>query len=179
MPVTLLRHTTPAVAAGVCYGISDLDVADSFHDEAQVALDSLPPIDRIVSSPLLRCQRLANHIAAARQLPVSTDPRLREMDFGTWENRAWVDIPRAELDLWATDFFHARPHGGESVAMLTARTREAIADCENPQDHALIVTHAGVIKAVLANSETATAYAATISFGGFVTLIPPFTRGPA
>ncbi len=179
MPVTLLRHTTPAIAAGVCYGISDLDVADTFKDEAQLALENLPPIDRVVSSPLLRCQRLANHIAAARQLPFSTDPRLREMDFGTWERRAWIDIPRAELDLWATDFLHARPHGGGSVAMLTARTREAIADVEDTQDHALIVTHAGVIKAALADGDTAAAYAATISFGGFVTLIPPFTRDPA
>ena len=179
MPVTLLRHTTPDIAAGVCYGISDLDVAGSFDEEAQAVAGQLPVIDRIVTSPLLRCRRLAEHIAAARRTPVTADPRLREMDFGAWENHAWADIPRAELDLWAKDFLHARPHGGESVAMLTARTRDAIADVSAGQDHVLIVTHAGVIKAALAAGDSAGAYSATISFGGFVTLLPPFPRTPA
>ena len=179
MPVTLLRHTTPAVAAGVCYGISDLDVTDSFRDEALATLAQLPPVDRIVTSPLLRCRRLADHIATVRHRPVMTDPRLQEMNFGTWENKAWLDIPRGELDLWAADFFHARPHGGESVAALTARTRKAIAEFDGAQDHVLIVTHAGVIKAALATGKTAAAYAATISFGSFITLIPPLLGSPS
>ena len=179
MPVTLLRHTTPAVAAGVCYGISDLDVTGSFAEEAQAALENLPAVDSIVTSPLLRCRRLADHIATAHAMPVTQDRRLREMDFGTWEGRAWADIPRAELDLWAADFLHARPHGGESVAMLAARTQEAIVELGNTQKHVLIVTHAGVIKAALAAGSTTADYSATISYGGFVTLIPPVPRSPA
>ena len=177
MPVTLLRHTTPDVARGICYGISDLGLADSFHEEAQAVLESLSTVERIVTSPLQRCQRLAEHIGASLSLPVRADARLREMDFGTWEGRAWSDIARAELDHWAADFLHARPHGGESVAMLTARTREALAEYAALQDHILIVTHAGVIKAALATGRTAAAYAATISYGGFITLIPPH-QGP-
>ena len=56
------------------------------------------------------------------------DERLREFDFGTWEGVRWDAIPRAELDAWAADFFHARPHGGESVHMLRERVETAIAD---------------------------------------------------
>lgn len=179
MPVTLLRHTTPAVAPGTCYGISDIGVADSFGQEARDVLSALPPADRIVTSPLLRCRCLADHIAQAAGLSVAADPRLQEMDFGTWEGRPWADIPRAELDLWAADFLHARPHGGESVAMLTARTQAALADVDGAQDRVLIVTHAGVIKAALATGTTAAAYSATIGFGRFITLIPPEPRTPS
>ncbi|HBF90413.1 MAG TPA: phosphoglycerate mutase, partial [Hyphomonas atlantica] len=49
-------------------------------------------------------------------------------DFGRWEMQPWGDLPRHELDAWANDFLDARPHGGESVAELTARTRAAISD---------------------------------------------------
>jgi alpha-ribazole phosphatase len=178
MPVTLLRHTTPAVAPGICYGISDLDVTDSFDQEANAALESLPAIDRIISSPLLRCRRLADHLGQRLGLTATLDPRFREMDFGAWEGKAWASIPRAELDLWRDDFLHARPHGGESVAMLTSRTHSALRDLDGMTGHVLIVTHAGVIKSALAAGNTAEAYAATISYGSWVTLLPPAPRSP-
>jgi alpha-ribazole phosphatase len=174
MALTLLRHTTPAIASGVCYGMTDLDVAETFAEEASAVLDALTPPDRIVTSPLTRCRKLAEHVAQSHALPVTVDDRLREMDFGTWEGLPWAEIPRAELDHWATDFLHARPHGGESVAMLTARVREALAEWDDHQSHALIVTHAGVIKAALATEATAQGYNTNIGFGRFVTVPHPF-----
>ncbi|MEH6695277.1 MAG: alpha-ribazole phosphatase [Hyphomonas sp.] len=170
MALTLLRHTTPAIASGVCYGMTDLDVAETFAEEARAVLNALPPPDRIFSSPLTRCRKLAEHIAQSHALPLTVDERLREMDFGTWEGLPWAEIPRGELDLWAEDFLHARPHGGESVAMLTERVRAALAEWHSHQGHALIVTHAGVIKAALATEATSQGYNTTIGFGRFVTL---------
>jgi alpha-ribazole phosphatase len=174
MALTLLRHTTPAIASGVCYGMTDLDVAETFAAEARDVVAALPPPDRIATSPLTRCRQLAEHIGEAMNLPVTIDDRLREMDFGTWEGLPWSDIPRAELDLWAANFLHARPHGGESVAMLTARVRAALAEWDNHQSHALIVTHAGVIKAALATDATSQGYNTNIGFGRFVTVPHPF-----
>ena len=174
MALTLLRHTTPAIASGICYGMTDLDVAETFAEEASAVLDALPPPDRIVTSPLTRCRKLAEHIAQSHALPLTIDDRLREMDFGKWEGLPWADIPRAELDLWAIDFLHARPHRGESVAMLTARVRAALAEWHDHQSHALIVTHAGVIKAALATEATAQGYNTNIGFGRFITLREDF-----
>lgn len=176
MALTLLRHTMPAIASGVCYGMTDLDVAESFAQEAADVLAALPRPDRIITSPLKRCCLLAEHVGASLDLPVTIDDRLCEMDFGTWEGHPWAEIPRAELDLWAEDFLHARPHGGESVAILTTRVRAALAEWHNHQGHALIVTHAGVIKAALATEATAQGYNTTIGFGRFVTLSHP-SRG--
>ncbi|MEM9050041.1 MAG: alpha-ribazole phosphatase [Pseudomonadota bacterium] len=149
MALILLRHTRPAIAAGICYGRSDLDLAPGFKADADRLALSLPPVSRIVTSPLRRCARLAEHIGAARGLPVDPEPRLSEMDFGAWEGVAWDAIPRAELDAWAADFLHARPHGGETVAMLLARVAAALSALADAGGDTLIVAHAGVIKAAL------------------------------
>lgn len=165
----LVRHTRPDVPPGVCYGRSDLDVAASFPDDAAAVLAALPPVKQIVTSPLRRCAKLAEHLGDALRLSVVEDPRVQEMDFGAWEGQAWSSIARHELDAWALDFFHARPHGGESVAMLCDRTRPALSEWSASGEDTLIVTHAGVIKAALATGQTADDFAAQIDFGERVT----------
>lgn len=171
MGLTLLRHTRLNVAEGVCYGQLDLDVADSFEKDAEAALSALPCApDTIISSPLERCQALAKMIAEEAQAPMQSDARLIEMDFGRWEGVAWEDIPRHELDAWAADFAHARPHGGESVAMLKARVDACIEDWKARLGSILIVTHAGVIRAALAPSLEQDGYNTRIPFGGHVVL---------
>ena len=169
MAVILLRHTRPEGAAGLCYGRTDLAPAASFPEELSSILKALPEVCRIHSSPLTRCLTLAQGLAEARDLPLSIDPRLIEMDFGTWENTPWDDVPRDQLDDWSADFLHARPHGGESVAMLAARTRDAL-DALAGSETVLAVTHAGIIKAALAASGFSDPWRSETAFGAFVTL---------
>jgi len=168
--LTLLRHTRPDLVDGVCYGRTNLDVDGSFEGQAEIVLNDAPEADLIVSSPLRRCQVLADYIAKFRKQSVTVDDRLQEMDFGNWENRLWSDIPRAELDAWALDFLDARPHGGESVAMLQARVSEALQEYQTMIETCLIVTHAGVIKAAFAGVGQSDGYDKQIDFGGIVRL---------
>ena len=170
MGLTLIRHTKLKAADGVCYGRTDLDVADTFHEEAQTVIKSAPAADVIVSSPLTRCQKLAHQIAAAHGLAVELDPRLQEMNFGAWEGQRWSEIPKAELDAWAADFLNARPHGGESVAMLRDRTMTALAEYGAPDQSHILVTHAGVIKAALSEGDSADDFSIHVEFGGVVRL---------
>jgi alpha-ribazole phosphatase len=170
----LIRHTTPAVAPGTCYGLTDLDVHESFAEEAESVLAALPPIAALVSSPLTRTRKLAARIAAARGLPLTPDPRLREMDFGRWEGLSWSAIARAELDEWAENFLHARPHGGESVAELGARVGEGLAAARTLAARSgglcAVVTHSGVIKAALDLAGVANAWRKDTPFGAIVPL---------
>ncbi len=167
MAVILLRHTRPAVAEGTCYGRTDLPLAPCFAAEAARLTATLPPLAHVVTSPLSRCHRLAAAIATARDLPLATDSRLIEMDFGRWEGLPWDAIPRPELDAWAEDLLHASPHGGETVADLAARTHAALADLARGPRPALAVTHAGVIKAARAARQGAEAWQTTLPFGGW------------
>jgi len=166
MSLVLLRHTQPAVADGICYGRTDLDVAASFAGDADKVISAIRRPDVLVSSPLKRCRALAVRLGQAFNLPIGIDARLTEMDFGTWEGCAWAKIPRGELDLWAQDFFNARPHGGESVAMLRRRVQDALQDYRPHGQSYLLVTHAGVIKAACARGEAPEDFATPIDFGG-------------
>ena len=171
MPIICVRHTRPEVAVGTCYGRTDLDVATTFEQEASTVIQNLPKPDCLVSSPLLRCRKLAARIGEVFELTVEIDPRLSEMDFGSWEGTSWDDIPRGELDDWAADFLHAKPHGGESIAILRARVMQAYMHYRNtsPSSH-LWVCHAGIIKAAMSRGNMADDYKTSVDFGGIITL---------
>ncbi|MDE7397095.1 MAG: histidine phosphatase family protein, partial [Muribaculum sp.] len=81
MKLTLVRHTTPDVARGTCYGWTDLPVASSFSEEAAVVKESLDVArySRIYSSPLSRCRELARYCCGERDVILDAD--LREMNF--------------------------------------------------------------------------------------------------
>lgn len=168
----LLRHTRPDVAEGICYGRTDLGLAPGFAAEAARLVADLPAVAAVVTSPLARCRRLAERIAAARGLALAVDARLVEMDFGRWEGQAWSDIPRHELDAWAADLMHACPHGGETVADLAARTAAALDDLARGPRPVLAVTHAGVIKAARARRMGPAAWESTLPFGAWEVAAP-------
>ena len=169
--IYLLRHTTPAIAANTCYGITDVALAASFEEEARAVVASLPAVDRIVSSPLFRCHHLARHLADHLECPLTCDERLREFNFGSWEAQCWDSIPRAELDAWAADFMDARPHGGDSVRDFRERVIAALGELRSLDGRTLVVTHGGVIKTLLASGDGADAYPPRLPFGGFCALL--------
>lgn len=170
MGVILLRHTKPDAPDGLCYGRLDLGLAAGFAEAAAVLARDLPKLDRVVTSPLRRCAMLAEAIATARGLPLTLEPRLREMDFGTWEGQTWSDLPRPELDAWAADLLHACPHGGESVAQLQARSLAALRDHAAPG--VLVVTHHGVIKCARHVTDGDSAWQSTLPFGRWLRFAP-------
>lgn len=169
MSVTLIRHTRPDVAYGICYGCTDLPVATSFDQEADKILNGLEQAEVLISSPLLRCRKLAERIGTAFELMPVYDSRLQEINFGSWEGQRWEDIPRREIEFWAADFLHARPHGGESVRMLERRVHELLNELLKDKRSHLVVTHAGVIKVASRfrdrNSEN---WPDSIGFGEFI-----------
>ncbi|CCG40216.1 histidine phosphatase family protein [Magnetospirillum molischianum] len=144
----LIRHTTPAGAAGVCYGRLDLALAESFEAEAEAIAAALPPGPwRLFSSPATRCRRLAERLGPA----VTIDERLSELDFGAWEGLRWDDIPPEQMEPWGKNFVTAPPPGGESFTELAARARAFAAEIVAQPDtvETVAVTHSGVIRALL------------------------------
>lgn len=178
MALILLRHTRPLGAEGLCYGRSDLPLAECFAGRANELAAELPPFARIVTSPLSRCRLLAEALSAARQRPLTVDERLIEMDFGLWEGRAWAALPRHELDEWAADLEGARPHGGESVRTMAQRARAALRAAAAGPGPALIVTHAGIIKAALATRQGRAGWEAQPAFGTWLTLTQDWEGPP-
>ena len=143
MQLYLIRHPRPDVAPGICYGRSDLALAEDATSAAAALRPLLPEDLPLFSSPLTRCRSLAAALHPAPQL----DARLLELDFGDWEMRAWADIDRAALDRWAAAPQECAPPGGESIAALRARVADFLSHLARcGLASAALVTHAGVMK---------------------------------
>lgn len=172
MEIYLLRHTAVA-ATGLCYGHHDVALADTFTAEAAAVRAKLPAtgVGSIWSSPATRCQALAQQLDPA---PASDD-RLRELHFGTWENQPWAALPPAELNPWMADYVHTAPPGGETYGQLQER---AVAFLDELAARpglatALVITHGGVVRALLAHVlglPLANAFQLNIDFGSVTQL---------
>jgi alpha-ribazole phosphatase len=136
--IVLIRHPRADIRDGICYGRTDLALADP-ADIAPIAAALRTFVDSIWTSPAQRCRVVAEAIGPAR-----IDARLLELDFGEWEGRAWDDVPRSALDAWAADPWRFAPPGGESGAALVARVR-CFATELAAGDH-VIVSHGGPLK---------------------------------
>jgi len=150
--IWLVRHAQPLVAPGVCYGALDVPAdGDATQQTARGLAQRLPPGVRVQTSPLQRCQQLAQALQVLRpDVSFHTEVRLAEMNFGTWEGRRWDALSPEALDVWTNDFWRHRVGGGESVADVMGRVAEVwevamVASLTNvPQ---VWLTHAGVIRA--------------------------------
>lgn len=148
----LIRHTTPHIAPGICYGQLDIGVADSFAKEANNILRWLPPLELILTSPLQRASRLAERLSQEKHCELRSDARLMEKHFGVWEGKAWDDIARNEIDAWAEDIMGYASEGGESAQQLMLRVQTLLHDVmQLPQMNIALVAHEGSIRAMLAS----------------------------
>lgn len=144
MEVYLVRHTKVAVEKGICYGQSDVELADSFREEFQEIKNKLPSdFEQVFSSPLSRCRQLAETFSS----DIIFDDRLKEMNFGDWELKAWNDIPTEEIQPWYNDFVTTKAPNGDSFESLYLRCAHFFDELRTKNyKKVLIITHGGFIR---------------------------------
>jgi broad specificity phosphatase PhoE len=151
MPLLFIRHgETVWNEAGRLQGRASVGL--SAGGRAEVASWRLPAAwanARWLVSPLRRARETA---ALLTDRSVLIEPRLIEMDWGSWEGRRLAEL-RAEAPEWVAsnearglDF---RPPGGESPREVCARLGELIADLATDPAPTVAVCHKGVIRAAL------------------------------
>lgn len=149
MDLYLVRHTTPDIAKGICYGQSDIGVAANFNEESDTILRKIPnaTLCNVYTSPLKRCTQLAKKISHT----IMEDPRLMELYFGDWELKAWNDIPEKDIRPWMTDFVNVATPNGESYVALHHRVWACVSyiTALTTTHPIVIVCHAGPIRAIL------------------------------
>jgi alpha-ribazole phosphatase len=119
LKLTLIRHTSLNIDAGLCYVQTDVDVPDGFEQEVRVTKAKLPQsIDAVFYSLLQRCIKLA-HTSGLENIPY--DDRLKELYLGDWEMQAWDNLPKAYFDEWAQNYGYISPSNGETFGELQAR----------------------------------------------------------
>ena len=131
---------------GRCIGRTDLPVDPrkarrlAHHIRDAVRRHGLPR--EVWVSPLARCRDVGRALAAWG-FRVHVDPRLMELNFGTWDGQTWTRIAWAEVDAWQADLLHHAPGGGESLALLAQRVQAFVTEAQALGRPRLVVTHGG------------------------------------
>lgn len=151
----LVRHgETEMNSKGVYYGWTDCalsqrgqrQAADLARDLANVSFDA------VLASPLLRARQTAEMMRPEADLVL--DQRLKELNFGIWEGRHYLEIAEEypeQWQNWTADWQHAAPPGGESFSQLYQRVDSCLQDIlrDYPDQTLLLVAHHGSLRIIL------------------------------
>ncbi|MFT4110458.1 histidine phosphatase family protein [Propionicimonas sp.] len=141
--VVLLRHgVTDWNDGGRFQGHADVPLNDLGRAQAAAAAQRLAGmgIARVFASDLSRADETARIVAERCGLGVGTDPRLREVDVGSWSGLTMEEVGRIDQDFWPAlqegRDFRRSPEGesateaGRRVALAVLDHAEAAADGE-------------------------------------------------
>jgi len=132
-----------------------LDAVGEAQARALAAYLRGEPFDLVVASDLSRARATAEQICAGREVVPEFTAGLRERQFGAWEGLTWPEIVRRWPQFDAGFENAARLYtaeGGESWDELCARIEavlRGVAARLAPDGRALIVSHAGVMHAIV------------------------------
>ena len=112
------------------------------------------PVDAVYSSDLYRARFTASAITRFHDLPVRTDPRLREINIGRWEAEPFANIFWEEPERIASfmgDPEHFSMPGAETYHDVRKRAVEALCEIAeaNPDRTVVITSHGITIRCLL------------------------------
>lgn len=145
MKVTLIRHTSVDVPKGVCYGQTDVPVAASFPEEAEMTKSRLEGkvFDKVFCSTLTRARLLAEYCG---HYDYTTDKRLLEMNMGDWEMKRYDEIKDDNLQKWYDDYMHVATTNGESFPMIYKRVADFLDELKTKDyKHVAVFAHCGIL----------------------------------
>ena len=172
-----IRHGEP-VGGRKYRGQIDDPLSEKGWAQMRAALGDDAPWSRVISSPLLRCRTFAEALAQQHGLPLEFEVRFKEIGFGIWEGKTAEQIECAWPDTLAqfkADPIRARPPGAEPLDEFYSRVAAGIEHVLHayPDDHVLVVGHAGVIRMALAYAlaiSLANAYRVEVASAGITRL---------
>ena len=157
----LIRHAESSWnAADRWQGHGDPPLSDRGRAQANALARELAreTIDVLVSSDLRRAAETAAILGKARGLRPESTPRLRELDLGDWEGLTRDQIERTAGDAlrrFDAGDLDVRPGGGENLRELAQRAFSVVSELvdAHPGRHLTVVTHLGVIRALLGEAD--------------------------
>lgn len=111
---------------------------------------ALQSVQALLSSPSVRSRDTCQPLADRLGLIVTVDARLRELDFGDWEQLRPADLAgNRRYDRWQGDPAEIPPPGGETGRAVAARVLAAARDALAGGGTVALVTHKAPIRLLL------------------------------
>lgn len=143
----LIRHA-PALTGGRLCGRTDVPADCGVRKGISALRVAAGRVDRIVTSPALRCRQTAEALWPDGEVVTDTDAALWEQNFGAWEGLALDALPDlGPLDPEALALY--RTPQGESFADLCARVAPGLIRAATG-GRVAVIAHAGTVRAGLA-----------------------------
>ncbi len=113
------------------------------------------PIKAIYSSPVLRCRETADYIARSQDLSVTLLDDIGEVHYGQWEGKKIKKLAKKK-EWFTVQFYPSRMQfpGGDTLRGVQTRgvnAIETLAQTHDDKDLIVVVSHADLIKLVLAH----------------------------
>lgn len=156
MKIYLVRHgETDWNQAGKIQGQTDIDLNEQGFAQAEEAAERLKevPFEIAFCSPLIRAVHTAETIIGNRRIPLITDERLKEINFGPCEGVDIRTITKGTGEPFSDPGSYIAPEGAESFAQLYARSgefvKQVLLPLEGKYETILVVAHGGVNRSIL------------------------------
>lgn len=151
--ILLVRHGESHLNSGkFFFGWLNPDLTEVGRIQAADLIGKIGHYDKIYASPLIRAYHSAE-IINSKSLVIETDERLKEINFGIFEGLSYIEIVKKypkEAKKWEKQGINYVYKKGESIQEFTGRVCQFIDEIKNTDETYLIVTHFGVINAILA-----------------------------
>lgn len=151
MKIYLVRHgETDWNQAGRLQGQTDIDLDAQGFAQAAGAAERLKevPFEIAFCSPLIRARHTAETIVGERKITLTTDERLRELNFGPWEGTDVRKIREGDNSPFTDPGSYLPPEGAESFAQLYARSgefvKQVLLPLEGTYETVLVVAHGSI-----------------------------------
>jgi len=155
--IDLIRHGEPKGGRAFRGHSIDDPLSEKGWQQMWDAVGDAAPWDYIITSPLERCQAFAEALMDTYNIACCSEDNFKEVGFGDWEGRTPDEIKQDNLKEYQ-DFYldpvNKRPQGAEDLDAFIQRVTHAYnKSVEKHQgQHILIVAHAGVNRAIIANA---------------------------
>ncbi len=146
----LVRHgQTVHNVAGITQGWNDSELSDAGKAQVRRLAERIAKYEptALYSSPLGRALTTAEAIREWTGLEIVTLDDLREMNYGGWEGKSFLDVRREDEEIyrrWIVDEDCACPGGGESHADVRRRMERAFAALDSARP--VVVTHGNALR---------------------------------
>ena len=155
MKIYLVRHgETDWNQAGRLQGQTDIDLDAQGFAQAAEAAERLKevPFEIAFCSPLIRARHTAETIVGERKITLTTDERLRELNFGPWEGTDVRKIREGANSPFTDPGSYLPPEGAESFAQLYARSgefvKQVLLPLEGTYETVLVVAHGALNRSI-------------------------------
>lgn len=157
MELFLIPHGLTEPHEGRCIGQYEVALAPAGRQQMERLSVTWggPPPDCMFSSDSTCTVDAAKVLNQLWKVPHAQDTRLRDMNFGVWENQPWAEIEKQHAEVvnaWQDDWTTTTPPEGESFEQMAARAKAWLQDLQATHvgaDRIVVVGHARSLRTLL------------------------------